>query len=347
MSNIDSLIYSPSDGVSYSVKYLEKARANIKAGLGLRFPIAKIAEEYPMPPLMPGKIFTVQGKSHNAKSMFIDFWKNDLAEKLHENHRKEDIIISVLAEDMVEEALAGELLRQAERQGVRGKLTSMDTVRMVAGEIASTPIYYIGQSIARANENMIKPTMSNVARAIARIIELRKDKGLNTHVQGVFVDYIQAMPMDSEVVGGMPDKVRRLQVRADFFGLRQLAAQIPAPCVLASQSKQKLDGGQAETMQTPYLYDHQETSAIPQHTDADMGIWLPKTSLEYGTTITHKGKRDILYPVIDNLAWISINKQRGFNPETLQKLPAGMKYPLNIDFERGTFSLANLEEMVL
>jgi len=344
---IKDLVYTPQDSVNYAYQYLKKARDNIKAGLGLRFPIKSIAEDYPVPPLMPGKVLTFQGKSHNAKSMFLNFWKNDLAQRLEENHRKEDIIISILAEDMVEEQMISELMHEAGKSNSSGKLLSMDDVKMVSANVASTPIYYIGQSIARARENAPLPTMSNVGRAIAWIVEQRKEKGMNTTIQAVFADYIQAMPMDSEVIGMLPDKTRRLQVRADFFGLRRLAAQIPAPCVMASQSKQKLDGQLGEYMQTPGLYDHQETSAIPQHTDTDFSIWMPKTSLPYNKEVTHEGGKPITYTVTDNLAWARCNKQRGFDPETLQLLPAGMFWPLKIDFERGTFELADLENTTL
>ena len=342
---IDDLIYSPSDGVTYAVEYLEKARANIKAGLGLRFPIEKIARDYPVPPLMPGKVLTFQGQSHNGKSMFLNFWKNNLAQRLEDNHRQEDIIISILAEDMVEEQMVSELLAAAEKHNMRGKLSDMDTVKIVAAKIATTPIYYIGSSIKRAKSDAPLPTMSNVARAIARIIEQRKDKGMNTVVQGVFADYIQAMPMDNEVIGMLPDKTRRLQVRQDFFGLRRLAAQIPAPCVMASQSKQALGGHLSDNMYLPGLYDHQETSAIPQHTDTDFSIWMPKTNLKYGTNVTHEGGHPISFTVRDDLAWMRCNKQRGFDPNTLRLLPAGMFWPLEIDFDNGTYSLADVEKL--
>ncbi len=348
MSNeVRSLIYTPAESVSAAVKYVEDARRNIELGLGLRFPIDKIAQEYPVPPLMPGKILTFQGKSHNGKSMFLDFWKSNLAEHLERNHRSEDIIISILAEDMVEEQMAYELMRQAEKMNMRGKMSSMDNIKIVAAEIAATPIYYIGASILRAGESEIQPTMTNIGRAIDMIIEERKDAGKSTNIQGGFADYIQAMPLDNDVLGNMPDKTRRLQVRADFYGLRKLAARLPAPFVLASQSKQTLGGGQPDTMQTPYLYDHQETSAIPQHTDTDFSIWMPKTDLEFGTKQTHKGKHDIMYDVSDDLAWLRCNKQRGFNVETFERLPAGMKWPLRIDYKTGTYDVADLESMSL
>jgi len=342
-NGVDDLIYSPSDGVSYAVKYLENARKNLAAGYGLRFPIDEIARNYPVPPLMPGKVMTVQAKSHHGKSAYMNFWQNDLAERLADNHRREDIIIAVLAENMVEEALIGEMLRQAERMGKRGELSSMDTVRLVASEIQTTPIYYIGESIARSDDGMPRPTMTNIGRAIGRIIEQRKDKGLKTHIQGVFVDYIQAMPLDNEVLGAMPDKTRRLQVRSDFFGLRRLAVKYKTPCVLASQSKQ--DFPAPREMQVPTLYSHQETSAIPQHTDADIGLWMPKNDLPYNELITFK---KISYRVTENIAWMRINKQRGFDPETLKLLPAATEYhPLIMDFNTGTYSPANLEEVNL
>lgn len=347
MSNeIDGLIYSPDQAISAATSYIQSARDNLKSGLGLHFPIPEIASEYPVPPLLPGKICTVGAKSHNGKSMFLDFWKADLAKRIMLNQRNQDIIISILAEDMVEEQMAAQLMREAERRGERATLEQMDGILMVAAHIGTVPIYYIGASIERANQEIPPACMSNVERAIFRIIARRKDKGMETTVQGAFLDFIQAMPLDRELMQVVIDKRRNLQVREDFFTLRKLAAKIPAPIVCASQSKQTLENAPGPNMQTPGLYDHQETSAIGQHTDSDFSLWMPKTTHTFNEVLTHGKDRPIEFRVVDELTWIRCNKQRGFDPNTLQRLPANKAWPLRVDFNTGEYKMWNVEDTV-
>jgi hypothetical protein len=336
---VDGLIYSPDQAVTAATNYIQSARDNIAKGLGLQFPIPQIATEYPVPPVLPGKILTVQAQSHNGKSMFLDFWKSDLAKRLMLAQKNDDIIISILAEDMVEEQMAVQLMREAERRGERASIDKMDGILMVAGHLGSVPIYYIGASIERAGDKLPVANMTNVEKAIFRIIEKRADKGQKTVVQGVFLDYIQAMLLDPALVAAMPDKKRNLQVKADFFALREVAARIPAPIVCASQSKQKLENAPGMNMLTPGLYDHFETSTVPQHTDSDFSLWMPKTTHAYNEVITHGKDKPIEFRVVDELAWLSCNKQRGFDPVTLQRLPANKKWPLKIDFATGEYSL--------
>lgn len=346
MSNIDDLIYSPDQAISATTAYIQAARDNLKNGLGLHFPIEEIAKDYPVPPLLPGKVCTMQAKSHNGKSMFLDFWKANLAKRIMMSQRNQDIIISVLAEDMVEEQMAAQLMREAERRGERATLEQMDGIMMVATHIGTVPIYYIGASIERANQEIPPASMTNVEKAIMRIIAKRKDKGMETTVQAVFLDFIQAMPLDRELMQVVIDKRRNLQVREDFFTLRKLAAKIPAPIVCASQSKQTLENAPGPNMQTPGLYDHQETSAIGQHTDSDFSLWMPKTSHPYNEVLTHGKDRPIEFRVLDELVWLRCNKQRGFDPNTLQRLPANKAWPLRVDFNTGEYSLWNVEATI-
>lgn len=337
-SKLDGLIYDPSSAVSATVSYIESGRTNIEAGLGLQFPIETIAKEYPVPPLLPGKVLTVQAKSHNGKSMFLDFWKADLARRIQLAQRTQDIIISVSAEDMVEEQMAVALMREAERHGERGRVETMDGILLVSSRLGSVPIYYIGASIERSDRDLPPANMSNVARCVFRIIDRRKDKGLDTIVQGLFLDFIQAMPLDPDLMKVVIDKRRHLQVREDFFALRTLAAKVPCPVVCASQSKQNLENAPGQNMLTPGLFDHQETSAVPQHADSDFSLWMPKTSHPYNEVISHGKDHALEFRVLDNLIWLRCNKQRGFDPSTLKRLPAGKAWPLWIDFDANTFS---------
>jgi len=230
-------------------------------------------------------------------------------------------------------------MREAERRNERGQIETMDGILMVAAHLGSVPIYYIGASIQRANEKAPAATMTNVEKAIFSIIGRRADKGQKTTVQGIFMDYIQAMPLDPTLLRDMPDKKRALQVREDFFTLRNIAARVPAPVVCASQSKQTLENAAGINMQTPGLYDHMETASIAQHTDSDFSLWMPKTTHPFNEVVSHGKDKPIEFRVVDELAWLSCNKQRGFDPVTLQRLPANKKWPLKIDFATGEYSL--------
>jgi hypothetical protein len=123
--------------------------------------------------------------------------------------------------------------------------------------------------------------------------------------------------------------------------MRKLAAVLPAPIVVASQSKAVLEGAPGKDMQTPGLYDHQETSAIAQHTDVDFSLWMPKTEshLLRGEQVMFGM---VKFPVEDNFCWLRVNKQRGIHPVTLRGLPSDRSFPLWIDFETGEYALAQL-----
>jgi len=344
---IDGLIYNRSDALAAAIKYIKDAREMIEKGYGLHFPIEQIAKDFPVPPILPPKVVTVQAQSHHGKSMFLSFWKDDLARRLDENPNPKNIAISISTEDMIEEEMAVMLLREASKGNTKATLDKIDGLLVVSTMLGSTPFYYIGKSIERAHSNTPPMNMTNIGRAIFRILERRKDKGLDTNVQAVFYDYINATEEDKDLMSTVADKKRNLQVRSDFFYFRDhLLPKIPAPAVVAVQSKQKLDNAKGVNMQTPGLYDMQETSAIPQHTDFDFSIWMPKRTHPYNEVVEHGKGKVVKFAVWDELAIIQCNKQRGYDLQTLKRLPADKYWFTRIDFNTGKYHLWTPEETV-
>jgi len=337
---IDNLIYSRTDALSAAIGYIEKSREAIAKGHGLHFPIPEIAAEFPVPPILPPKVVTIQAQSHHGKSQFLSFWKDDLAERLDKKPNPKNIAISISTEDMIEEEMAVMLLKEAAKGNTKISVENIEGLLLVSTTLGSTPFYYIGKSIERARTEQPPLNMTNIGKAIFRIIERRKDKGLETTVQAVFYDYINATEEDKELMSAVVDKKRNLQVRSDFFYFRDyLMPKIPAPAVVAVQSKQKLDNHKGTNMLTPGLYDMQETSAIPQHTDFDFSLWMPKRTHPYGEVIEHGKSKVIRFAVSDELAILQCNKQRGYDLQTLKRLPSDKYWFTRIDYNTGKYSL--------
>jgi len=236
-------------------------------------------------------------------------------------------------------------LKEANKGNTKVSVEKLDGLLVVATMLGSTPFYYIGKSIERARTEMPPLNMTNIGKAIFRIIERRKDKKLDTTVQGVFYDYINATEEDKDLMSAVADKKRNLQVRSDFFYFRDyLMPKIPAPAVVAVQSKQVLQNTKGVNMLTPGLYDMQETSAIPQHTDFDFSLWMPKRTHPYGEVVEHGKTKVVRFAVSDELAIIQCNKQRGYDLQTLKRLPADKYWFTRIDYNTGRYSLWTPEE---
>jgi len=333
---IDRLIYSPADAVTATTSYLHDGREAIASGLGLHFPLQSIAEEYPIPPVLPGQVFMVLAVTSHGKSTFKEFWLGDAAQRIQHSQSRDHILISVSAEDMVEEQMADTMRREAARRGDVESVTREDGLLTLAASIGSVPVYYIGMSLARAGHGVPANSMTNIAKACVRIIEKRKDKNLDTVVMGTFLDYLQALPLDPELMQVVADKRRHLQVREDFRAFRVLMAALPSPGVCLAQAKAELAHHPGKNMQTPGLLDVQESSSPAQHTDRCISLWMPKNTHSMGEVLEHGNAK---FKVIPNLCWMRCVKQRGRDPVTLNGLPSGRGWPLFLDFDTGEYTV--------
>ena len=331
---VDDLIYAPIDAVTAATQHLQSSRDAIKSGLGLHFPIPDIAESYPVPPLLPGKVFTIAAVTSHGKSTFKEFWIADAARRIEDHKSNEHVLISVSAEDMVEDQMIDTMRKRAARDGDIESVSSSDGLLEIAGRIGSVPIYYIGLSLMRASFDNPPVNMSNIAKACQRLVERRKDKGLGTVVMGVFLDYIQALDIDHDIMRSVADKRRHLQVGRDFSSFRKLCAALPAPGVCCAQCKAVLQYAPGKNMQIPGLLDIQEASAIAQYTDRALSIWMPKNTHTLDTVLEHG---EITFRVLQNLAWMKITKQRCKDPTTLMGLPTGRSWPLEMLFQTGEY----------
>jgi hypothetical protein len=310
-------VYTPQQVATYGLEAVKNARDNKARGLGVN--IAEIRDYFA--PVMPGQVCAIVAQTSHYKSGLLHFIEHEAAKQLMTENREDEILIHVSVEECVEEQAFLEFARDSGEDAgslARGQVQDWDKLEACAIRVGSIPIYRIGDSLARA-EDMPNLTMSNMIKAIQTLSETLLS--WKPKIAGLFFDYLQAFPIDSEMRQTDHDVQRRLQVREDVYRLRKAAAYFKCPVYVAVQAKQHLDGAHPPLM-LPGIYDGEETSSIAQRFDRIISLWMPKMTHPVGTPIDYKG---FSFTVEENQLWIKVCKQRG-------GLPSGKVWQCRIDF---------------
>lgn len=300
---------------------------------GIEFPIPEIAA-YPFAPLLPGQLCVVLAQSSNYKSGFMDFWKDTIASQLDRQGRDSEAVFFVSVEDMLEEQMFFEISKEtgfAVDEISTGHTDDWNKVIDATLKIGGVQVYRVCNSLKYSDRSDVPELyLSNVAKAIEMVY---KRDGKKPAV--IFVDYLQALPLDPDHKGFGSD-ARRLQVREDIYEMRRMAARYACPVIVGVQAKQELGGGTDEYFYIPGMYDGEETSSIAQRADRMVSLWLPKQ--KHGGKINKTVKAgDTSYIVRDNLLFVKIAKQRG-------RLPAGRTWPCVINYQRNKIAAVAIED---
>jgi hypothetical protein len=192
-------------------------------------------------------------------------------------------------------------------------------------KLAAVPIFRIAAGSADEDEALPDLHLSNIYRAIRHMVS-GDLLGRPLKPACIFIDYLQALPLDPEVKTAKINEQRRLQVRQDVYRIRQMTRFTDCPIVVGVQAKQEMKGHSGANMMIPGTYDGEETSSIAQRFDRMISMWMPKTTHTPGEYIQHKGTE---FEVTEDLIWIKVNKQRG-------GLPAGKTWKCQIDYATNT-----------
>ena len=330
VTDVRHAVHTPAEASARGVERIREMEANKHRSMPLDIP--KIGEY--LAPLMPGELCAVQAQSSNYKSGFMNMWEHQLAKHLQTIGRDDECIIHVDTETSVESLAIQEIGRLSGHSVAdlsRGNVRDWKDIIQAAGKIAGIPIYRIAASLGA--DDMPDLYLSSIYRAI----KLMQDSKVHDHPikpACIFVDYLQALPIDPEVkAAGQLDKERRLQVRQDVYRLRSMANYFACPVVVGVQAKQEMKGHPGQNMMIPGTYDGEETSSIAQRFDRIISLWMPKMTHTQGETITHK--QVISFEVTDDLIFIKVNKQRG-------GLPSGDVWPCRIDYKTNTIAPTKL-----
>lgn len=314
----DTAIYTPQEVAAYGMEAVRGIKN--KEDRGLRFPVVGIDTYFA--PVLPGQLCVIQAQTSHYKSGFMHFWEHVGATQLNDQERYGEMIVHVSVEECVEEQAFFEFARYSQEDPgklSRGDVQDWSRLEHAAVQVGKIPIYRIGDSLARADD-MPELYLTNILRSIKRLMEREQRKPA-----AIFVDYLQALPIDPEIRQAMIKDQRRLQVRQDVYRLRQAAVQFDCPIILAAQAKQNMTGANPPLM-IPGVYDAEETSAVGQRADRIISLWMPKNTYPVGKLI-ESGK--IVFTVAEHQLWIKVNKQRG-------GLPAGKLFPCRVDFRTNT-----------
>lgn len=315
--NPKTAVYTPAEASSYAVAAVDRAEKDATRA----FPI-DLFDDY-VPPFMPGELVIIQAQTSNYKSGFMHYVERVGAKRLQETGRGNEAIIHISVEELIETQMYLHIARESGEdagQLARGKVQDWTKLRRAALQVGTVPIYRIGASLARA-EDMPDLYLSNMYRSLRELVS-GEVTGEKIVPAAIFVDYLQAFPIDPEVRQSNLDGQRRLQVRQDIYRCREMAAYFSCPVILAAQSKQHLEGANPP-LQIPGVYDIEETSSAAQRADRVLSLWLPKTSYPIGKWVDFGAAG---FAIEENMLLIKIGKQRG-------GMPAGRVYQCRVDYK--------------
>jgi hypothetical protein len=311
-------VFTPAETSALGVERVKEMEANRYRAM----PLDIEAIGAYLAPLMPGDLCAVQAQTSNYKSGFINAWEHMLAKHLFEQGREDEIIIHVDTESTIEGLAIQEIARGSDHTVAdlsRGNVRDWGKVIMAAGKLAGINIYRIGAALGR--DDMPELYLSNIYRAIKYATD-GELIGRKLTPACIFVDYLQALPIDPETKTASKKDQRRLQVREDVYRLRRMASFFQCPVVVGVQAKQNLSGHAGPNMRIPGTYDGEETSSIAQRFDRIVSLWMPKTTHTVGEMLSH---RSLTFDVDEDLIWLKVNKQRG-------GLPAGRAWACRVDY---------------
>jgi hypothetical protein len=318
-------IYTPAEAAAYAKLSVEEAQA--QKHRAVRFPVPGIDDYFA--PILPGQIAAIIAQTSNYKSGFMHFWQRHLAEQLMAEERTDECVVSISVEECVEEQVMVQIgAETGEDAGAlaRGEVQDWNRLVQASIKIGQIPIYRVGDSLARADDfpNLY---LSNIIRSL----KFMQDELLGHKLKfaAIFLDYLQALPIDPEIRVSVKDKQRRLQVKEDVYRSRYMGAYFKCPVIVGVQAKQKLDGAAGVNMQLPGVYDGEETSSIGQRFDRVWTQWMPKMTHSVGDWLEHK---DIGFRVEENLLFGKVCKQRG-------RLPSGRSFKMRINYQKNDIRL--------
>ncbi len=330
------VIYTPAQVSTIGLASVKQNAVYKRSGAGISLPVEGIGLEEGgrrpyFPPVGPGQTCTIIGQTSNFKSGFMELIEYTAAEQLRARQLPNHVIVHISVEDLIEEMAYQMLARQAQEDAgdlARGVVQDWERLEAAATYIGAVPIYRLGDALCSNEEDLPLLYVSNMARAV-RLLASGRFLNFTPTIAAIFVDYLQAFPLDPNFRSASPDAQRRLQVRHDFYQLRRLAAEFACPLFVNVQARQHLEGASPPLM-LPGIYDGEESAAIGQRTDRAISIWMPKTTSPVGTTIE---KGNFAFTVAENHLMIKVAKQRG-------RLPAGRAWLCEIDFATNAVKVA-------
>jgi replicative DNA helicase len=322
MDSISEIIHTPHDVGMAGYEATKRAIEFGDIGIPLSIGGSDLSEYFA--PLLPQEVCAIQAQTHNGKTFFTDWWERESVKYLASKSLEGDLIHVSLEESL--ETISfneyGRLLDIIPSKLARGEFKDISRLEIAMKQIDGSRIWRIADSAG--NNKEVELTLTNIHRALVAMQEGEiTDK---RKIRLITVDYLQALPIDSEMKKAEYKDQRRLQVRADVYRLRNMAKSMFVPILVPVQCKQALTGAKHPYL-IPGMYDGEETSSIAQRFDRIISLWMPKNDYPVGVPVFsgEKGNKILEFVPEENQVFLKVNKQRG-------GLPSSKTFELRMDF---------------
>ncbi len=320
LEEVRDIVFTPNDAVKLALETIEQRRSWV--GAGVRLGICDV-DDYFLP-CRPGELISILGMTSNYKSGLMQYWARYTAKQIVTERIEQECVVYVTWEQAIEEMLAFDMASTAFLSAtdvVQGKVSDeeMERLRLIVGpQRATMPLYLIGHSL---KEEKKRPRLSLSAVAQA-LVFIRNEYGVRP--RAIFLDYLQQIdPEEGED--------RRMQVFYNVYRCKDMSLAMACPVIMGVQAGRDV---YREKWGIPGIASGLECSNIEHTSDKMLGVWMPKTSYEFGQKIETKKCR---LTVTDNLLIIKVLKQR--------MGPAGQWFPLYVDPARNDIQSMQIERL--
>lgn len=301
----------------------------------LYLPIEEVGEYFA--PMEPRQTCIVNGQTHNGKTMFLDYWiqkQSELLIALDSPRWVVKIDFENYAQDIALEhydRYSPEPLDYNAMMRSREKIDWKRAIHNVNAIIDSRTLTIAADM--RLAESIYSLNLTNVMHVLNRAVQPGGLFKKGIEISAVFVDYLQAFPIDEEHMREKKIDQRRLQVASDFERMFQMAGQLVCPVVVGTQARENLKGAHGSNMLIPGRWDIHESTDPARRTHRQIALWMPKTTHQVGEILEHeKGRQRIVFEVKENTMWVEVQKQRG------PHLPSGRKWNCAWDYDNYTIA---------
>lgn len=320
MTDYRELVHSPADLAQEHVLWATM----LKDAPGVSFGIPAVDEI--VVPFHPGDMVTFAGRPGHGKTSILACLARAEAKQIKARGTMDsEAVVYVTWEQVTEEINAvmmcsGPDVEYTLNDLVRGNV-DLDTIRRHAIKRVHTPIWVVGESLARTNIKSPRMFPEVIFQAIE---SMRQDFGRRPTL--MCFDYIQLIPIRGQ-------SKRQEQVMEASHRCKELAKRVGCPAAVAVQAKREVD---LRDWKMPTQFDAQWSSSIEQTGDKFFGLWRPwLTELHRDkngnpTILTLNG---IEYESTPNLLLMGMFKQRFAEPRHTWALHFDPRYLKLCDLE--------------
>lgn len=301
LPNYRELVHTPAERAAERVKWAQE----LQDVPGVPFGIPTIDKQKIIVPFHPGDMVTFCARPGHGKTSMLAFFARAEAKRiLMRGKGKKECVVYVTWEQVSEEIdMVLDINDQYTVSDIVWGRVDMKLVEMRSTKGAGSPIYIIGDSLARTNIKSPRMYPEVVFQAIESI---KKDFGVRPTL--LCFDYIQLIPISQ-----LAD--RQKQVLQAAHRAKEIAKRVGCPAVVAVQARREVD---TRDYKMPGLWDAQWSSAIEQTADKYFSLWRPWLTEPHvdqngnPTTIKIDGKDIKITPELLVLAML---KQRFAEPK--------------------------------